>query len=63
MLQTEDTMTWSEEPLALDTPSSLDGDALYSNMFHRLFSDEEAEYSIPVMPVICSFNKTSAKLN
>ncbi|KAH9204470.1 hypothetical protein DL95DRAFT_398456, partial [Leptodontidium sp. 2 PMI_412] len=46
MLHTEDTMIWSEEPLALDAPSSLDGDASYSDMVHGLFSDspdEEAE--------------------
>ncbi|KAH6702767.1 hypothetical protein BKA61DRAFT_680966 [Leptodontidium sp. MPI-SDFR-AT-0119] len=57
MLRTEDTMIWSEEPLALDAPSSLDGDASYSDMVHGLFSgspDEEAESLMPVMPVISS---------
>ncbi|KAH9203042.1 hypothetical protein DL95DRAFT_399709, partial [Leptodontidium sp. 2 PMI_412] len=46
MLYTQDTMIWSEESLALDAPSSLDGDASYSDMVHGLFSgspDEEAE--------------------
>ena len=60
MLHTEDTMIWSEEPLALDAPSSLDGDASYSDMVHGLFfdsPDEEAESLgnlMPVMPVISS---------
>ena len=53
-------MLHTEEPLALDAPSSLDGDASYSDMVHGLFSDspdEEAESLgtlIPVMPVIGS---------
>jgi hypothetical protein len=57
MLHTEDTMIWFEEPLALDAPSSLDGDASYSDMVHGLFSDspdEEAESLGILMTVISS---------